>query len=119
MVRKAIFIISGAALFALTGTVSAGPVSITSRTVVSPPQIQPEPVHYRGRYNRHYSRYYGGYRRYYYSGYPRYGYGYDPGAAVAGAALGLMTLPFAAAATGWPYYGYYGDPYYGGYPYYW
>ncbi|MCI0468180.1 MAG: hypothetical protein L0Y57_14480 [Beijerinckiaceae bacterium] len=117
MRTKAIFILSGAALFALTGTASAGPLSITSRTVIAPPQIQPEPVHYRKRYTRNYSRYYGGYRQ--------YGYGYNPGAAVAGAALGLMTLPFAAAATGWPgygyyggpYYGYYGAPYYGGYPY--
>jgi len=121
MDTKAVFMISGAALFALTGTASAGPLSLMSGKVIAPPQIQAEPVHYR----RHYT-----YRRYGYRANPGYGYGYNPGAAFAGAALGLMSIPLAAAA-GWPNYGYYGgypgyygSPYYGsyggyGYPYYW
>lgn len=118
MGTKGIFIISGAVMLAFTGTVSAGPMSVTSATAITPPQTSIEQIHYRKRYHRHYA-----YHRRYYRGY------YNPGAAVAGTALGLMTLPFAAAAaaSSWPYYGgYYGRPYYGyyarpyyGYPYYW
>jgi hypothetical protein len=76
-------------------------------------QTQTEPVAYR---HRHHYRHYGGYHHRYY----HRRYGWNPGAAVAGAALGLATVPFALATGGWPYYGhpYYG--YYGGYygPYY-
>lgn len=130
MGTKGIFIISGAVMLALTGTVSAGPMSVTSATAIAPPQTSIQQVHYRKRYHRHYTT--RRYHRHYAYGhryYPRRYYGGgDPGAAIAGAALGLMTLPFAAAASGWPNYGYgyYGRPYYGyyarpyyGYPYYW
>ncbi len=104
MNKIAISVASGAALLALTGTASAGPMSVASPQTVAL-QSQIEPV-----YHRYHHRYYGYRHRYY-----RY-YGYNPGAAVAGAALGLAAGA-AAAATSWPYYGYYGYPYYG-YPYY-
>jgi hypothetical protein len=122
MDTKRISVVSSAALLALTATASAGPMSVATSNVIAPPQTQTEPVHYR--YSRHH-RYYGGYHgrpygwhrhRYHH----RY-YGWNPGAAVAGAALGLATVPFALAPGGYydyyPYHGYY--PYYGYYgPYY-
>ena len=118
MDKKYISVVSGAAMLALTGSASAGPMSVASPQTVTPPS-QIEPVYYRYYRHRHYRHYgwhrgwhYGWYRHRYYRRY--YGY-YNPGAAVAGAAVGLATLPFAAA-TGWPYY--YGYPYYG-YRYYW
>ena len=112
-----ISVVSGAALLALTATASAGPMTVPSAQVISPP-IQIEQAHY---YYRHHYRHYGWhrgwhygwyhhrYRHYGYRYYPRYYGYYYPGAAVAGAALGLATLPFALAG-GWPYY--YGYPYY-------
>ena len=77
----------------------------------------------------HHYRHYGYYHRYRHYGYyhHRY-YGYNPGAAVAGAALGVLGLGIGAATLGdcgfygcgygygyGPSYGYYGGPYYGGY----
>ena len=113
MDTKRISVVSGTALLALTATASAGPMSVPSSNVIAPSQTQTEPVAYR---HRHYYRHYGGYHHRYY----HRRYGWNPGAAVAGAALGLATVPFALATGGWPYYGhpYYG--YYGGYygPYY-
>ena len=113
MDTKRISIVSGTALLALTATASAGPMSVPGSNVIAPSQTQTEPVAYR---HRHHYRHYGGYHHRYY----HRRYGWNPGAAVAGAALGLATVPFALATGGWPYYGhpYYG--YYGGYygPYY-
>jgi len=107
MDKKNISLVCGAAVLALTGTASAGPMSVASPQIVTPP-LPIEQVYY-----RYHHRHYGWYRhRHYY----RY-YGWNPGAAVAGTALGLAAAG-AAAATGWPYYGYYGHPYYG-YPYHW
>jgi hypothetical protein len=110
-------VVSGAALLALSGTASAGPMSAASGQTVKP-QTQVEQIAYRY-HHRHYGwyrgRHYGWYRHRYY-----HRYGWNPGAAAVGAAVGLATLPFAVAG-GWPYYGYYGYPYYGyryGYPYY-
>lgn len=119
---------SGAALLALATTASAGPMSIASSNVVAPSQPQVELVHY---YHRHYGWHrgwhYGWYRtrhhygwhhhRYYRYGWhhPRYyRYGWNPVAAAAGTAVGLATLPFAAATGAWPYYpyGYYAPYYY-------
>ena len=106
---KSISMVSGAVLLALKGAASAGPMSVASPQTVTP-QSQIEQVHYRY-YHRHYGWHrgwhYGWYRHRYYHRY----YGWNPGAAIAGTALGLVTLPFAVA-TGWPYYGYYGYPYY-------
>ncbi len=105
-----ISVVSGAALLALTATASAGPMTVSSAQVISPP-IQIEQAHY---YYRHHYRHYGWhrgwhygwyhhrYRHYGYRYYPRYYGYYYPGAVVAGAALGLATLPFALAG-GWPY----------------
>jgi hypothetical protein len=108
-------VVSGAALLGLAGTASAGPMSVASPQTVKP-QAQIEQIAYRY-HHRHYRHYgwhrgwhYGWYRHRYYHRY----YGWNPAAAVAGAAVGLATLPFAVA-SGWPYYGY---PYYT-YPYYW
>lgn len=122
MDTKLISMVSGAALLALTGAASAGPMTITSSKAITPP-IQIEQARY---YYRHYHRYYrhygwhrgwhyGWYRHRYHYGWRhhRYYYGWNPAAAVASTALGLATFPFAVA-TGWPYYGY--GPYYG-YPY--
>ncbi|HUZ90320.1 MAG TPA: hypothetical protein VMU78_00220 [Methylocella sp.] len=127
MDSKRVSIVSVAALLALTATASAAPMSVTSSKLIAPPQAQVEPVayHYYRHHYRHYAWHrgwhYGWYRtRYHHYGwyhhryYRYYGY-YNPGAAVAGAALGLATLPFALAG-GWPYYGYpygyYGPSYY-------
>ena len=114
MDTKRISMVSGTALLALTATASAGPTSVASSQVVTPP-IPIERVHY---YYRHHYRHYGWYHhryRHYGWRYHRY-YGWTPGAAVAGAAVGLATLPFALATGGYygyyPYYGYYGPSYY-------
>jgi len=97
---------SGTALLALAATASAGPMSVTSSQVITPP-IPIEQIRY---YYRHHYRHYGWYR------YPSY-YGWNPAAAVVGGAVGLATLPFAAKPyLGYPYYNVY--PYYSGYPYY-
>jgi hypothetical protein len=97
MDTKRISAVSGTVLFALTATASAGPMSFTSSKHIALPQTQTEPVYY---------RYYGGYG------------GWNRGAAIAGAAIGLLTLGAVAATAGSPYYGY-GYPSYGwgyGYP---
>jgi hypothetical protein len=118
MDTKRISMVSGTALLALTATASAGPMSVASSQVVTPP-IPIEQVHY---YYRHHYRHYGWYpHRYRHYGwrhhryYHRY-YGWNPAAAVAGTALGLATVPFALATGGYygyyPYYGYYGPYYY-------
>lgn len=112
MDTKTISLVAGTALLAVTTTASAGPMTVATTNVISPPQTQIEPVHYRyWHHHRHYyhGRPYGGYHRRYYHRY----YGWNPGAAVAGTALGLATLPFAMAGG---YYGYY-PGYYGYYPY--
>ena len=53
-----ISVVSGAALLALTATASAGPMTVPSAQVVSPP-IQIEQAHY---YYRHHYRHYGWHR---------------------------------------------------------
>ena len=114
MDTKRISMVSGTALLALTATASAGPMTVASSQVVTPP-IPIEQAHY---YYRHHYRHYGWYHhryRHYGWRYHRY-YGWNPGAAVAGAAVGLATVPFALATGGYygyyPYYGYYGPSYY-------
>ncbi|MGA7384293.1 MAG: hypothetical protein WBW81_06270 [Methylocella sp.] len=109
MDTKRISMVSGTALFALAGTASAAPMSVASSKLIAPPQTQAEPVAYRYWHRGWYGRPYGWYHHRYYRRY----YGWYPGAAVAGAALGLATIPFALAGGYYPYYGY---PYYG-YPY--
>ena len=118
--------LSGAALLAVTTSASAGPMSAAGSNVIAPtPQAQVEQVAYRHVYHHpyHHHHHYVHYRHHH-----RY-YAVNPGAAVAGATLGLLSVPFvaagdvAAATTGaWcdPYYGscYYGGPYYYGRPYY-
>ncbi|HUI20565.1 MAG TPA: hypothetical protein VLZ74_05920 [Methylocella sp.] len=141
MNRKRISIISGAALLALTATASAGPLSIASPDVITPPQTQIQPVvyryhhpyrhyvwyhhryhHYVWRHGWHYGWYRSRYHRYgwyypgYYGYYPGY-YGANLGADIVGSAVDVATLPFSLLG-GWggyygsPYYGYYGSPYY-------
>ncbi|MGO9238835.1 MAG: hypothetical protein ACLP4V_33790 [Methylocella sp.] len=95
-----ISIISGSVMLMASSTVLAGPMSVADTNVVAPPS-QVERVQW----------------------WPGYGYGYGwGGAAVAGTALGLLSLGTLGAATSYPYYGYYGYPYgyYAGYyrPYY-
>jgi hypothetical protein len=120
MDTRRISMVSGTALLALTATASAGPMSLASSNVIAPPPTQTDPVAYRYRHHyrhygwyhgRHYGRHYGWHHRYYH----RY-YGWNPGAAVAGAAVGLATVPFALATGGYygyyPYYGYYRPSYY-------
>ena len=88
---RRISIVSGMALLALTATASAGPMSVTSSQVITPPtQIEQVYYHYRHHY-RHYGWHRGYYRHYgwnrwhrpYYGygyGYPNYnGYGYGAG----------------------------------------
>ena len=93
---------------ALAGNAWAWPVNVASTEVVKAPSLT-EQIHYR-RYYRHYGHYY------------RRGY-YDPsGAAIAGAAAGLLGAAAAGAYAQPYYYGYpaygYGYPAYGyGYPY--
>ena len=86
---------------ALAGDAWAGPINVASSEIVKAPSLT-EQIQYR----RHYRRHYGGYYR---RGY------YDPsGAAIAGAAAGLLGAA-AAGAYGQQYY--YGYPAYGyGYP---
>jgi hypothetical protein len=83
MDTKRISMVSGAALLALTATASAGPMSVTSSQVITPP-IPIEQVHY---YYRHHYRHYGWYRH-------RHHYGWNPATAAVGTAVGLATLPF-------------------------
>lgn len=91
-----ISVLSGSLMLAATSTVSAGPMSVAGSNVVTPP-AQVERV------------------QYWYPGYG-YGYGWNSGAAVAGTALGLLSLGTAGAIGGYGYpYGYYagyGWPYY-------
>lgn len=94
MDTKKISAFAGTALLALTATASAAPMNVPGAKIIAPPQAQTEPVYY---------RYYGGY------------YGWNPGAAIAGTAAGLLTLGAVAATGG---YGYYGYPYYGSHAYY-
>ncbi len=101
---RRISIVSGTALLALTATASAGPMSVMSSQIITPP-IQIQQAHY---YYRHHYRHYGwhrGWHRHYYgygNGYPyNYGYGYGPGlAAVATAPLALAADATAPLMTG-------------------
>ena len=98
---KGISIVSGTALLALTATASAGPMSVTSSQIITPPtQIEQVYYHYRHYgWHRGYYRHYGWHRwhRPYYGygyGYPYYnGYGYGAGLA------GLATAPLALGAA--------------------
>jgi hypothetical protein len=109
---KKVSLVSGAAFLAAVGTASAGPMTVASSQVVTPP-TQAEQIHYK--YRHHYRHYgwhrgwhYGWHRHRYHYGWRHHRYyGWNPAAAVAGTALGLATLPFALATGGWPYYGYY------------
>jgi hypothetical protein len=104
---KRISIVSGTALLALTVAASAGPMSVTSAQIITPP-IQIEQAHYYRHHYRHYGWHrgwhYGWYRgmhRNYYGynygyGYP-YGYGYGVGTGLA--ALATAPLAIAAATT--------------------
>jgi hypothetical protein len=98
--------VAGAALSALvglsmTGAASAGPMSFSSGSAISaalPAQVEEV------RYYRRHVHYYRHHRYYRHYG------GYDPGPAIAGAALGLMGAAAAGAARG-GYDDYYGYPY--------
>lgn len=103
---------SCAALLAVAATATAGPTAVIRLDLIAPPQDQIEQIHYR-RYRHHH------HRRYYQP------YVWNPGAAIAGTALGLLSFGTMATFGGWcdPYWGpcYYRRPYYYGYyprPYY-
>lgn len=94
--------LSAAVLFALTTGAAAGPLTVSGASTLAPTaQGQVETVayrhyrHYRPYHHRHYRPY--RHHRRYYSG--------NPGAAAAGAALGVLSLPFAAVGACDPYYG--------------
>ncbi len=106
---KTISIVSGTALLALTVTASAGPMSITSSQIITPP-IQIEQAHYYRHHYRHYGwnhrwhhyRHYGwnrGWHRPYYGYNYGYGYPYGYGAGTGLAALATAPLAVAGAAT--------------------
>ena len=116
MDAKRISIVSGTALLALTAAASAGPMSVASSQIVTPP-IPIEQVH---NYHRHHHRHHGWHHhryrhhgwhhhRYHHHSWRHHSY-WNPAAAAAGTAFGLATVPFALATGGWPYY--YGYPYY-------
>lgn len=114
MSKIAISALSGAAMLALMGTASAGPMSVASPQTVTPPSQIEQARYYHRHYGWHRGWHYGWYRHRYHHRYAWYRHRYwSPVGAAAGAAVGLATLPFAVA-TGWPYY----RPYWG-YPYYW
>jgi hypothetical protein len=120
-----------AALLAPTGNASAGVMSIAGKSTVET-QSTVDQVHWRRWCNphRHHVWHYGWHRhnrfvfvpRYRYVYYPYYrsayypyrwrsrysyypyGYGWNPGAAVAGAALGLASAPLWGLSGGYPYY---------------
>ncbi len=94
---KTISIVSGTALFALTATASAGPMSVSSSQLITPPTQIEQAHHYYRHHYRHYGwrhhgwRHYGwrpGWHRYHYG----YGYGYPYGYGAGLAALGTAPL---------------------------
>ncbi len=103
-------LLTGATVMTLAGaafsqTAAAGPLSMATPELVAAPTLTAQ-VHYRPHCARHYVRHWR-YRNYayypqdYYSGYyPEYGMG-APVADVANVAVGLATLPFAAAFGVW------------------
>ncbi len=102
---KRITIISGTALLALSATASAGPMSISSSQLITPP-TQIEQTHYYGHHYRHYGwrhhgwRHYGwrhGWHRYYGYG---YGYPYGYGAGLAALATAPLMTGRSAAVSG-------------------
>ena len=99
------------ALAALPTGVLASPMG-ASRLPTVGLSASVEKAYYRGHRHGYYRRYGGYYRR---------GYGYGPGAAVAGAAAGLLGAGIAGASGyygyGYPSYGYPGYGYGGGYGY--
>ena len=107
---KGISIVSGTALLALTATASAGPMSVTSSQIMTPP-TQIEQVYYRHHY-RHYGWHRGHYRHYgwnrwhrpYYGygyGYPyNNGYGYGYGTGLAALATAPLMTGRSVAASG-------------------
>ena len=100
---KAISIVSGTALLALTATASAGPMSVTSSQIITPP-TQIEQVYYRHHY-RHYGWHRGHYRHYGWNRWhrPYYGYGYGYGYPYNngyGYGTGLAALATAPLMTG-------------------
>ncbi len=104
---KTISIVSGAALLALTATASAGPISVASSQIISPP-TSIEQAHYYRHY-RHYGwrrgAHYGWYGHRYYS----YGYGYPGyyhwGYAGATPVVGVTSVPASGDYYHWGYAG--------------
>ncbi len=87
---KSILLVAGTALFTLTATASAGPMSVSSSKLITPP-IQIEQARY---YHRHHYRHYGWRPGWHGYGYP---YGYGTGLAALGTAP-LMTGRSAAVS---------------------
>ena len=108
---KSTSVVSGTALLALTVTASAGPMSVSSSQIITPPtQIEQAHYYYRHHHYRHYGWHPGwhrgwhygwhrGWHNHYYAygyGYP-YNYNYDSGY---GTGLGaLVTAPLALGAA--------------------
>ena len=104
---KTISIVSGTALLALTMNASAGPMSITSSQIITPP-IQIEQAHYYRHHYRHYGWHRGWHRGWHYGwhrGWHRpyygynYGYGYPYGYGLGTGLATLATAPLAVAAA--------------------
>ena len=72
MDKTRITVVSCAALLALPGTASAGPMSVASAQIISPP-MQIEQAHY---YYRHHYRHYGWHRGWHYGWYHHRHYGW-------------------------------------------
>ncbi len=137
--------LAGAALLAVSTTASAGPMSVASAGAVAPAETLVQPVYYRhwtyhhGQFHRRYVHHWGHHyvhnwrHRYVHHWRGHRYYGWNPGAVIAGTALGLLSVPLWAAdygwcnsyldgtcygGYGWPYnYGYYSGPYYRHYGY--
>lgn len=111
--------LAAASLLAIAAPGSARPVGASAQ--IAPRQSEFELIAYR--YHRHYHHHYHHHFHHHFVHHRRY-YGVNPGAAVAGTALGLFTLgalgggwcdPYYGCGYGYPYGWYGGGPYYGGY----
>jgi hypothetical protein len=105
--RSSCIALAGIFAVAMAGAAVAAPLPVSTSMAKSPASTAGVTL---VRYHHHYRHHYHHYRHYRH--YRHYYGGFNPGAAIAGTALGIIGGA-AAAASGYPY-GYYGY----GYPYY-